>query len=395
MQLTLCKQIARFAHILQSELFPALDTDALPLTAEHKRLVAALTMIRLERFIPPQYGWIGRPSKDRCCIARAFLAKAVLNLPTTRNLLHRLAADRKLMQLCGWTDRRHIPHESTFSRAFEEFAQMQLAEVVHEALIRETHSQRIVGHISRDSSKIPAHEAFPETPSEKRAQQAPDLSQGKKKKVSAKGRKLGRKLRKRDRTAASRDTRIERQKQMKTAREMLEEIPRECSIGVQVTKKREPKFTKGYKLHLDVADGQIPVSAVLSSANVHDSQLSVPLTKITSERITYLYELMDSAYDAVAIREYSHQHGHVAIIAPKAPQNQRTQLPSRRMVPRQLSPAERIRFRQRTTVERVFSRMKGEFGALNVRVRGPVKVMAHLMFGILALTADQLLRLAG
>ena len=46
-------------------------------------------------------------------------------------------------------------------------------------------------------------------------------------------------------------------------------------------------------------------------------------------------------------------------------------------------------------VERVNARLKDEFGARTVRVRGAVKVMAHLMFGVLALTADQLLRLGG
>jgi hypothetical protein len=46
-------------------------------------------------------------------------------------------------------------------------------------------------------------------------------------------------------------------------------------------------------------------------------------------------------------------------------------------------------------VERVNARLKDEFGASFVRVRGPQKVMAHLMFGVLALTADQILRLAG
>ena len=44
-------------------------------------------------------------------------------------------------------------------------------------------------------------------------------------------------------------------------------------------------------------------------------------------------------------------------------------------------------------VERVNARLKDEFGASKIRVRGAAKVMAHLMFGILALTADQLLRL--
>ena len=44
-------------------------------------------------------------------------------------------------------------------------------------------------------------------------------------------------------------------------------------------------------------------------------------------------------------------------------------------------------------LERVNGRLKDEFGARQVRVRGHSKVLCHLMFGVLALTVDQLLRL--
>jgi len=60
---------------------------------------------------------------------------------------------------------------------------------------------------------------------------------------------------------------------------------------------------------------------------------------------------------------------------------------------RQLSWAEQDRFETRTMVERVYARLKEEFGGRQVRVRGPKKVMAHLMFGLLALTADQVQKL--
>ena len=55
--------------------------------------------------------------------------------------------------------------------------------------------------------------------------------------------------------------------------------------------------------------------------------------------------------------------------------------------------AEDVRFNERTTVERVNARLKDEFGARMVRVRGNAKVMCHLMFGVLALSVDQILRL--
>ena len=56
---------------------------------------------------------------------------------------------------------------------------------------------------------------------------------------------------------------------------------------------------------------------------------------------------------------------------------------------------EMARYRERTGIERAFSRLKEEFGFSSVRVGGASKVLAHLMFGILALTADAILRWCG
>ena len=53
------------------------------------------------------------------------------------------------------------------------------------------------------------------------------------------------------------------------------------------------------------------------------------------------------------------------------------------------------RFAERIMVERVFSGLKDEFGARAILVRGASKIMAHLMFCLLALTVDQLLKLSG
>jgi len=44
-------------------------------------------------------------------------------------------------------------------------------------------------------------------------------------------------------------------------------------------------------------------------------------------------------------------------------------------------------------VARGFNRLKDELLSRQIRVRGEKKVMAQLMFGVLALTVDQLLRL--
>ncbi len=204
-------------------------------------------------------------------------------------------------------------------------------------------------------------------------------------------------------------SRIEEQRRQRVP-DMLSELPRHCSLGVKKSSKGHLSYWRGYKLHLDVADGQIPISAVLTGACLHDSQVAIPLMTLTSQRVTYLYDLMDAAYDANAIDAHSRSLGHVPLIAPNGASvpipkrrqdslrgyDKRRKAPTRydrKRVP--FTPAQEQRFRLRTMVERVNSRLKDEFGARFIRVRGASKIMAHLMFGVLALTVDQLLKLAG
>lgn len=58
-----------------------------------------------------------------------------------------------------------------------------------------------------------------------------------------------------------------------------------------------------------------------------------------------------------------------------------------------MQPADAIRYDERSTAERLNARLKDDFGGSFVCVRGHAKVMCHLMFGILAVTADQFMRL--
>ena len=129
-----------------------------PLTGKQQQLVQTLEVIRIEHLIPRYCRMPGRPPKDRAAMARALVAKAVYDLPTTRMLLDRLDTDVVLRRICGWERKFEVPSESVFSRAFAEFADTQLPQRVHETLIRETHHDRLVGHLSRDSTAIEARE---------------------------------------------------------------------------------------------------------------------------------------------------------------------------------------------------------------------------------------------
>jgi len=185
------------------------------------------------------------------------VAKAVLGLPTTVALIERLAVDRALRRICGYSRWKKLPDEATFSRAFAEFAESRLAERVHEALIKAHLSQELIGHVSRDGTAIRARER-PAKPA-------------------------------------------------KTA----------------------------------------------------------------------------AACCSAALRAHCRDLGHVPLIDHNLRGGEKIAF----------DPAEAVRYNEPTVAERMNARLKDAFGGNNVWVKGHAKVMSHLMFGLLVLTTDQLIRL--
>lgn len=347
-----------------------------PLTGKQQELVTTLELVRIEEFIYSSRGFPGCPPEDRTAIAKAFVAKMIYNMPTTRALLDRLETDSVLRRICGWERRNDVSDEWTFSRAFSEFSQSQLPDRVHAALIKKSYVNEVVGHNSRDSTAIEAREK----PLKKEPIQKVAAKRGRPKQGEERIKSL---------------TRIERQANGMDLADMLNDLPTACDVGTKKNSKGYKVSWTGYKLHIDVADGGIPICAVLTSASTHDSQVAIPLTKMSNERVTNLYDVMDSAYDVPQIHDMSRQLGHIPLIdvhprRDKAlrdeltAENKRCQLVGHKT-------AEAVRYNERSTVERVNARLKDEFGGRVVRVRGHAKVMCHLMFGILALTANQMM----
>jgi IS5 family transposase/transposase len=404
--------IAGIWNRIQDTLFPHLYAHLpFPLTEREAQLAAILEVVRIEVFVDLP-NWRGRPQADRKALARAFVAKAFYNLPTTKALLDTLRAEPNLLRLCGWQWLGQVPSEATFSRAFDRFATSGLLERVHKALVKQHLGEELIGHISRDSTEVEARETVvpkpepaPEAPARAEgesepAPEAPARAEGEPEPApevlpeppptpaaaeaepEAKPRR-GR-GRPRTRTEPEPPTRLEQQL-TQTPEEALADISTDCAWGAKLDSKGNLHFWKGFKFHTDLMDAGLPLTAVTTAANVHDSQVAIPLAKRTAERVTGLYELMDKAYDAAAIDQAVRDLGHVPVIA----HNRRR---GGKRPP--LEPASQQRFKERTVVERFYSRLKDEFGGRQVRVRGHAKVHAHLMFGLVALFADQLLNLA-
>ena len=352
---------------VQRSLLPHLDECLdTPLTEQEQRLVTMLEIVQVERYVPKKSTTqrLGRKLLEREALARAFVAKAVYRLPTTSDLIRALRATSNLRRICGFIALEDIPSESTFSRAFTEFAASGLGNRAHDALVQDYLAGELIGHISRDSTAIVGRE-----------------KPAKKVKKVKTPRKRGRPAKDEQREPVV-EKRLDRQVGQSAA-EAIRELPSACDRGTKKNAKGYKTSWNGYKLHLDINDAGLPISALVTSASVHDSQVAIPLIKLTSNKVTYLYDLMDAAYDARRINETSRQFEHVPIID-KNPRG-------REVIP--MTPHEAERYKVRTSVERANGRLKEDFGASNVMVKGHSKVSQHLMFGVIVLFADQLIRL--
>ena len=409
----------------QDVLCPSLADILGPLNDTHRRFIAVLDLAPPESFVRGNGVFSpGRPQHSRFALARSFMAKAVYNLPTTRALIDRVQSDPVLRRLCGWETVRSIPSEATFSRAFAELSLHRVPERIHEALIRVTYATAVVGHISRDSTAIKGREKARKAHDDERRKAATRAlirqthhrscnrdtmladvqchcdacsepqSNALQTEVKPK-RKRGRP--RKGESVIKEPGRLQKQR-VSSLDAMLADLPRRCDVGSKKNAKGFGERWTGYKLHIDSGDGEVPISCILTSASLHDSQVAIPLSTMSGQRVDHLYELMDAAYDSKDIAEHSHFLGHVPIIDVNVRRNTalkahiRTESLARRHANFTDPTAER--YKVRSTVERVNSSLKDTYGGRNVRVRGHAKVFCHLMFGVLAMTVEQLMRLA-
>ena len=378
--------------LTQHELLAQLVSEVGALTPKLEKVVHVLEWARIEELVAASGTGVGRPPFERYCLANAFVAKAVLGLKTTNGLIERLQVDPKLRRICGFALNRKLPSEATFSRAFKEFAESKLAERAHEALIKEQLGDQLIGHLSRDGTAIVARERPNRSEAEmktappvvtpqaslvpdERVAAVPSADTASAKPGSPRGEQG-------PQPSTAKVSPTERQRKQ-TLPQMLAEIPTACDRGSKSNAQGYKIGWNGYKLHIDTADCGVPIAAVLTSASVHDIRVAIPLSLISQDRVTNLYDVMDAAYCSGQLHEHCRDLGHVPLIDHN-PRNGEKEA---------FEPADALRYNERTAAERTNARLKSEFGADSIWVRGATKVMSHLMFGVLVLAADQLMRL--
>lgn len=166
-------------------------------------------------------------------------------------------------------------------------------------------------------------------------------------------------------------------------------LPQHCDWGCKRDSKGKRKMWRGYKLHVGCADGDIPLAAFLSSANLHDSKAMIPMMQKVSENFDYFYDLADAGYDAAEIRQALIDMQHVPIID-RNPRRGEKNVDDKGGRTIGIVDATTRRYFVRPGIERVFSHLHESHGGKFVRVRGNKKVFLHLMFGLIVVTAEQI-----
>jgi len=304
------------------------------------------------------YAGTGRIPYQYHPFIRSQLAKCFFQIDTTSKLIERLRADPNLRLLCGF---KKVPGKASFSRVFNYLSESGLLDKTHESFAAEAHKEKVVYHISRDSSAINAREK---------------VDKKKVKKDKKPHKKRGR-PRKGEEKQQKQPTEMEKQI-TRSALDSLEKLNKKCTFSCKKNSQGNISYWKGYKLHLDVSDTGFPITAYVTGANVHDSMLAIPMEKITEQRITFCYSLMDPAYDSKTITDYILSRERVPII-------DRNKRRKKNCPP--LDPAKKERYKIRTTVERAYSHLKDNLIPKTIYVKGHAKVSFVLLSAVLCLAA--------
>jgi hypothetical protein len=369
---------------LEQSLFPKLQESIGPLSPKEEKLIKILDFAEIEKFVSTIH--ITNPPKDREEMARAFVAKQVYNFQTTSALIDRLQIDRTLRVICGWRHHNNIPSESKFSRVFKEFSQQCIATKAHDLFIEKYLSKTLFFYSSIDSTAIELREK--------------SVMYGKSKKGVKPKRRQGR-PKKGEELPPKKPSILQQQEKMTEAEEMLSLIGTECNTSIKQNSKGNRHKWTGGKLHLSVVDGDIPITALYSSASVHDSSLALPLICHSSQKVNYLYDLADAAYDNRIVKTYSEKQNHRPIIDinPKNSKKLKEKIALAKSEKKILLPlrlyndSDDRHYNQRTSVERVNAYLKDSYGCSKIYYQGAQKVASVLAFAVLSVCITQSLKL--
>lgn len=145
----------------------------------------------------------------------------------------------------------------------------------------------------------------------------------------------------------------------------------------------------GFKLHALVdAQSEIPIAIVITDGKVHDSQLLIPLCKkLSSYNLKPSYVIADKAYDSDDLVAFIIQKlGALASI----PVRNKTKQTTVNLSAKQQGRTDDLGiYRRRTSVERVFSYLKGKYHLGEEKTRGIANFLINVFLSAICLVLEK------
>lgn len=275
----------------------------------------------------------GRPGYTPRVLWRTYVASFVLGLPTFASLIRALQNNPLLCVACGITSYEGIPSKFAYSRFMDKISQTKYRVMVKN-IMREL-TRRLYKELPDFGKSV--------------AIDSTDLkawSNGAKKRGS----------------------------------------DRDASWGAKLDTASKKKFYFGYKLHL-LADTQyeLPIAANVTNASIHDSRVASRV--FSNARYTYSkfgpqYVIADAGYSSQKLRRLIKNQYRAEPIIKVNPSHKKALFP-------ETEEWKRI-YDRRTSIERIFARLKGYRRLNNINVRRLRKVTVHCFLSLVVVQAQAL-----
>jgi transposase len=298
-----------------------------------KQLNAIFGAIPDDELIAELQAPTGRPGYTYKVLWRTYVAGFVLGLPTFASLIRALQNNPLLCVACGITNYEDIPSKFAYSRFMDKISQTKY-KVMVKNIMREL-TRRLYKELPDFGKSV--------------AIDSTDLkawSNGAKKPVSDK----------------------------------------DASWGAKLDTASKKKFYYGYKLHL-LADThyEIPIAANVTNASIHDSRVASRV--LSNARYTYIgfrpqYVIADAGYSSQKLRKLIKKQFRAEPIIKVNPTHKKALFP-------ETDEWKRI-YDRRTSIERIFARLKGYRRLNNITVRRLRRVTVHCFLSLIVVQAQAL-----
>ncbi|AJS59931.1 transposase [Paenibacillus sp. IHBB 10380] len=265
--------------------------------------------------------FLGAPTQlNYVAMLQSLFIRIVERIPTIKDLRKRLKRSIEFSTDCGFTGSDRIPSEASYTRLIQKLQTSPVFQQSQESIVQQAFQE---GFIDGSNAAVDATHV-----------EARDRGPGKKKddvdalETEIPTKKRGRK------SKAEREQWIKEQLELEENRplfekkveaqlpysydELVAEIPLNPAWGVKKNSEGKNVFWYGFKAHLLVdCKSQYLLTALLSSGNINDGKMAIPLLKGLAERhpeLPVMHVLEDAGYDLVPIYKQVETMGARALI---------------------------------------------------------------------------------